>query len=134
MERSQMDRGSNHSEREALGLLALRLHRRHLDVLQMVYQHPLLSREEIAEVLYLEDDSVRHTVSELVSWNCVNIYHLPCGQRFSLGLHGIRFMAVLLQVVPAMITEIYQGSDQRILQHGRRVQRGLIVQIKQSQV
>ena len=53
MERSQMDRGSNHSEREALGLLALRLHRRHLDVLQMVYQHPLLSREEIAEVLIL---------------------------------------------------------------------------------
>ena len=84
-----------------------------------------------AEVLYIEDDSVRHTVSEFVRWNCVNVYRLPCGQRFSLGLHGIRFIAALLQVVPAMITEMYQGRDQRILQHGRRVQRGLIAQIKQ---
>jgi DNA-binding MarR family transcriptional regulator len=128
-----MDRGSNHSEREALGLLVLCLHRRHLDVLQIVYQHPLLNREEIAEVLHIEDDSVRHTLSELVCWEFVNVYRLPCSRRFSLGPHGIRFMAAQLQVAPAMITETYQGSDQRVLQYGRRVQRGLIVQIKQSQ-
>jgi DNA-binding MarR family transcriptional regulator len=131
MERLRMDSGSKCSEREALGLLALRLHRRHLNVLQMIYQHPLLNREEMVDILHLEDDSVQHTLRELVHWGCVNVYRLPCDQRFCLGPHGIRFIAALLQVAPVTITEIYQGRDQRILQHGRYVPRGLIAQIKQ---
>jgi hypothetical protein len=86
------------SEREVVALLGLRLHRRHLDLLTTIYQHPHRRCQDIAALLYIDEATAWRSLSELTQWKCVSYDKTLNGKTFHLGDRGQRFMAALLNI------------------------------------
>ncbi|GCE23229.1 MarR family transcriptional regulator [Dictyobacter kobayashii] len=80
-------------EKEIIALLGLRLYRRHLDVLTILYHHSQLSRKDIAALLYIDEPTVRRSLSELIQWKCVTARNTQRGTFFCLTNRGQRFIA-----------------------------------------
>ncbi|GER89722.1 hypothetical protein KDW_38840 [Dictyobacter vulcani] len=78
-------------EKEIIALLGLRLYRRHLDLLIMLYHHPQLSRKDIASLLYIDEPTARRSLTELIQWRCVTARKIQRGTFFCLTNRGQRF-------------------------------------------
>jgi hypothetical protein len=92
------DDTGGYREQEAVALLGLRLRRRHLDILQAMYQYPLRSLKEIATVLYITEATVKRSLRELIDWQCVSCEKTLNGNVFRLRSRGRRFMAAQLNI------------------------------------
>ncbi|GHO59210.1 replication-relaxation family protein [Ktedonobacter robiniae] len=105
------------SEQEALSLLGLQLGYRHLECLLQLYQHPLLSREEVATFGHLQPETATRYLYDLRAQACVEIYHTSRGKRYALSERGGRFIAMYLHISQRHMFE-KEAS-------GVRVQRGV---------
>jgi hypothetical protein len=92
-------------EQEVVALLGLRLHRRHLDILRVMYQYPWRNVQEIAAILYITEATVRRSIRELIDWQCVSCEETPNGNTFRLRSRGRRFMAAQLNIPYAALQE-----------------------------
>lgn len=133
---------SDDTEQETLALLGLCLSQRHLEVLHLLYRYPLLSIEEIAAFLNLQDETIIRYLYELRRYACVEKYNkehgsngsLPShgekdekgnssagfnGTRWQLSPRGLHFLAASRHVLLQDIAEpVLEGDEQPMLQRG----------------
>jgi predicted transcriptional regulator len=117
---------SGESERDAIALLSLCLSQRHLDLLHMLYRHPLLTIEELAAFLNLQSETITRYLYELRRYSCIEKYATEQETRWLLSSRGVRFITASCHVPLQDIAEPeQQGDEQSILQRG-------IVRLKHS--
>jgi hypothetical protein len=80
-------------EQELLALLGLRLTARHWDILYLLLDHPLLSDQDLAAFLALQQKSVRSLVYTLHRLGCLDAIPTKAGTRWRLGERGLRLIA-----------------------------------------
>jgi hypothetical protein len=107
-------------ERETVALLGLCLARRHRDVLNLLYAHPLLQTRELAILLGLQSESVARYLYELQRYSCVEKYSTQWGMRWQLTERGLRFLAATHHCALQHLVEPVE-EDER----GRYEQRGV---------
>lgn len=104
------------TEQEEIALLRLCLSYRHLEVLEMLYTHPLLATGELAVLLALRTDSVTRYVYELKRYACVEKYQ----SYWQLSERGLRFLAASRHLPLRHIAELKQKDgvlEQRGIPH-----------------
>jgi DNA-binding MarR family transcriptional regulator/predicted transcriptional regulator len=79
-------------------LVSLLLQRRHLELLSLLYAHPLLAVEEMAVLLNMEAETVQRYLSDLARLAYVEKVHTTCGRRWHLSIAGLRLVAQKLHV------------------------------------
>jgi DNA-binding MarR family transcriptional regulator len=107
-------------ERECVALLGLALSRRHLEILQDLYAHPLLSTAELAAFEDIEITSVRRYLYDLERYLCVGKRGTVCGPRWELRDRGLRLIAATLGVALTHVAMIDTTPERR----GQLIQRG----------
>jgi hypothetical protein len=80
-------------EREVLSLLGLRLTPGMWAILRLLLAHPLLSDEELATLLSLQQKSVRSLLYTLHRLSCLEPVVTPAGKRWHLWERGLRLIA-----------------------------------------
>jgi DNA-binding MarR family transcriptional regulator len=81
------------AERDSVALLSLLFSRRHLEVLQCLYSHPVTETWELAAFCQLEVPSAERYLSELRRYSCVQKLDTKSGQRWALSPRGLRLVA-----------------------------------------
>lgn len=110
---------SGESEQDAVALLGLCLSQRHIDLLHMLYRHPLLTIEELAAFLNLQSETITRYLYELRRYSCIEKYAVEEETRWLLSSRGLRFMAATCHVPLQDIAEPeQQGEEQALLQRG----------------
>ena len=84
-----------HDEREAIAFLGLKLGRRHLDLLQLLFTYPLLHVREVVPLLELEASSVERYLGILRSMSCIEPLATSMGQRWRLSERGLHLIAAI---------------------------------------
>ena len=104
--------GNCRDEGEVIALLGLLMGRRHLDLLDLVFDHPLLSGSEMAALLDLESSSVERYLRELRGMECIDTeVAAEGGQRWRLSERGLRLMAATHHVSIQSIAVASTPSD-----------------------
>ena len=80
-------------EREVIALLGLRLTPCQCNILRLLLAHPLLSDEELAALLGIQQKSVRCSLYELHQLRCLEPIPTEAGKRWHLCKHGLRLIA-----------------------------------------
>jgi DNA-binding MarR family transcriptional regulator len=80
-------------EQEVIALLGLRLTPRQWSILRLLLAHPLLSDEELAALLGLQQRSVRCVLYELHQLGCLEPLTTRVGKRWHLYERGLRLLA-----------------------------------------
>jgi Replication-relaxation len=80
-------------EQELVALLGLRLTVRQWDMLYLLLDHPLLSDQDLAAFLALQQKSVRSLVYTLHRLGCLDAVPTEAGTRWHLGERGLRLIA-----------------------------------------
>src|SRR5579859_8155103 len=107
------------AERLTASLLGLQANPRHLEIAQQLYAHPLLSREELAILLHLDEASLSRYLYDLKQMACVEEHvNSSCGRRFLLSQRGLRLMAMLLNVSLRHICTPTSNQGQQSAQRG----------------
>jgi predicted transcriptional regulator len=112
---------SGEQEQEVVALLGLCLSQRHLEVLHMLYQHPLLTFEELAALLNLQGETVTRYLYELRRYSCIEKSDEAQNTRWQLSSRGLRFIAASCHVPLQDITELepeQKGDEQPTRQRG----------------
>ncbi|GHO49190.1 replication-relaxation family protein [Ktedonospora formicarum] len=104
-------------KRENIALLGLQLSQRHLECLLRLYEHPLLSRDELATFTRLQPDTVTRYLYDLRKHACIERYDTPHAKRYALSERGGRFIAMYLQL---SLLHVFESSAS-----GAYVQRGV---------
>lgn len=91
-------------EREILSLLGLRLTPGMWAILRLLLAHPLLSDEELADLLDLQRRSVRQKLYELHRLRCLEPITTIVGKRWRLCERGLRLIAAANYIHIHMIT------------------------------
>jgi len=112
-------------ERETLALLGLRIGHRCIDVLTYLFNHPLLSREELALLLDLQTSTITRYLGEMRRCGCIESLATQVGQRWRLSARGIHLIAVTQQVslksIAIMSTPISEQEEPKLVQRGQEV-------------
>ena len=86
---------SNHlEEQEVIALLGLRLTACHWHIVRLLLAHPLLSDEELAQLLDMERTSVRSSLYTLHALGCLEPITTLAGRRWRLRERGLQLIAV----------------------------------------
>ncbi len=109
-------------EREDVALLRLCLSQCHLDMLDLLYTHPLLETKDLAILLDLQKDSLTRYLYELRHYSCVEKHDADLGTHWHLSARGLRLVAAMHHVALHHIAEECEVGSARVL-----VQRGLRV-------
>ena len=80
-------------ECEFVALLGLRMSRRHLDLLTYCLDHPLLSAQDLAMLLTLEEGTIVRYLRELRTMGCLEREETVVGERWHLSERGLRLVA-----------------------------------------
>jgi len=80
-------------EREVIALLGLRLTPCHWSIVCLLLMHPLLSDEELAQLLGMKWKSVRSSLSALHTLGCLEPILTSIGKRWHLCERGLRLLA-----------------------------------------
>lgn len=116
---------SSESEREAVALLGLCLSQRHLDLLHMLYRHPLLTIEEVAAFLNLQSETITRYLYELRRYSCIEKYAVEQETRWQLSGRGLRFIAASCHVPLQDVAESEEKEDKEALLQSD-AQRGIV--------
>ena len=86
---------SNHlEEREVIALLGLRLTPCHWHIVRLLLAHPLLSDEELAGLLGMEQKSTRSSLYTLHALGCMEPITTSAGKRWHLCERGLRLLSI----------------------------------------
>ncbi len=107
-------------EREDIALLRLCLAQCHLDLLHMLYTHPLLETKDLAILLDLQKDSLTRYLYELRRYSCIERHDTELGTRWCVSARGLRLVAAIHHVALRHIAEKCEDDNEHVL-----VQRGL---------
>jgi hypothetical protein len=113
-------------EQEAVSLLGLCFSQRHVEMLHLLYRSPLLSIEEMAAFLNLQNETIIRYLYELRRYSCVDKYIVEQEERWHLSPRGLRFLAASRHVPLEDIATPEPEEEQ-----GDIIQRGL-VRLKRS--
>jgi hypothetical protein len=106
-------------EQEAVSLLGLCFSQRHVEMLHLLYRSPLLSIEEMAAFLNLQNETVIRYLYELRRYSCVDRYHAEQEERWHLSPRGLRFLAASRHVpLEDIATPEQEGEQEDIVQRG----------------
>jgi DNA-binding MarR family transcriptional regulator len=94
--RGQVD--DSHDIQKERALLGLSLGRRHLDLLALIFTHPLLHSREMVALLDLEVSSIVRYLGALSRRGCVVPIETSRGQRWRLSERGLRFISAMHHV------------------------------------
>lgn len=122
-EQAKRELASNcRDEGEVIALLGLLLGRRHLDLLDLLFDHPLLSGGEVAALLDLESSSVERYLRELRGIGCIDPVAAAGSQRCRLSERGLRLMAathhVSIQSIAVASTPSETDEETGLVQRG----------------
>jgi DNA-binding IclR family transcriptional regulator len=106
------DTTTNNQEqgRETVALLSLVLSQRHLELLDLLYAHPLLDTKELAILLNLQIDSVSRYLYELRRYLCVEKCDTERGGRWHLAVRGLHLIAASHHCPLSSIAESRKGQ------------------------
>ena len=111
---------SRNQHQELIALLSLRLSQRHMELLSLLYEHPLLATHELAILLNLQPDSVTRYLYELGRYACIEKYSSERVNRWHLADRGLRLIAAGYHCPLSHIAVASHGESGTML-----VQRGL---------
>lgn len=116
---------NDQDEWETLALLGIRIGRRHVEVLTYLFDHPLLSREELALLLDLQTSTITRYLSEVRRYGCIEPIATRVGPRWRLSVQGMRLLAAMQQVslksIATMTTPISEQEEPKLVQRGQEV-------------
>jgi hypothetical protein len=109
-------------EREVIALLGLRLTPCQWDILRLLLAHPLLSDEELADLLGLQRRSVRCSLYELHQLGCLEPIATEVGKRWHFCGRGLRLITATNRLHISNIATISDDAAKRetsaLLQRG----------------
>ncbi len=109
-------------EQEVIALLGLRLTPCQWSILHLLLAHPLLSDEELAALLNLQQRSVRCSLYELHQLRCLEPIRTAAGKRWHLCGCGLRLIAAASHMHIHTIAEVSDdeanGETSTIMQRG----------------
>jgi len=109
-------------EQEVISLLGLRLTPGQRSILYLLLAHPLLSDEELAAELHLQQRSVRCALSVLQQLGCLEPLTTRAGKRWHLCGRGLRLLAAANQrpvrTMAVVTGEAAHGETSAMAQHG----------------
>jgi DNA-binding IclR family transcriptional regulator len=118
-------KSDTHDEREIIALLGLSLGHRHLELLMLLFTHPLLHLREIAALLEREMSSIERYLGILRGSGCIEPLETDIGQRWHLSERGLHLIAATHHINVQRIA-IQQESDDGV----QLVQQGVDVLVR----
>jgi hypothetical protein len=100
-------------EQEVIALLGLRLTPCQWSILHLLLAHPLLSDEELASVLNLQQKSVRCSLYDLRQLGCLEPITTEAGKRWYLCGLGLRLMAAANHMPIRTIAAVSEDESER---------------------
>lgn len=98
-------------DREELALLSLQLTPRLWQILILVFEHPLLSRAEVAALLDLRSSSTRLFLTKLRRLACLISVTTSAGERWQLAERGLRLLALAHHTDVRNLAQIAEAPD-----------------------
>ena len=100
-----------HDERKIIALLGLSLGFRHLELLTLLFTHPLLHVHEIAALLARETSSIERYLGVLRGSCCIEPLSTERGQRWRIRQRGLLLIAAMHHVNVQRIASQQEGDD-----------------------
>lgn len=110
-------------EREVVSLLGLRLSSCHWNILHLLLEHPLLSDEELAQLLGLQRKSLRCALYELHQLGCIEPIVTEVGKRWHVCVRGLHLIAAANHMHIRTIIEM--SDDETDKEASTRKQQGV---------
>ncbi len=107
-----------HVEREAAAMLGIQINRRLLEIVLVLYAHPLLSADELAVLLQMERTTLMRYLYDLRQCWCVEKRATRCGTRLLVSSRGLRLIAMVLDVSILHLCEKREDATQPLIQRG----------------
>jgi hypothetical protein len=100
-----------YNERKFIALLGLSLGFRHLELLSLLYAHPLLHVHEIAALLERETSSIGRYLGVLRGYCCIEPLSTDRGQRWRLCERGLLLIAAMHHINVQRIASQQEGDN-----------------------
>lgn len=103
--------GDDHDEQKVIALLGLSLGHRHLELLTLLFTHPLLHLPEIAALFELEVSSIERYLGVLRGTGCIGPIGTDGGQRWRLCERGLRLIAATHHINVQRIASLQENDE-----------------------